>query len=263
MIFNKLLRVVREALNLTQGDLADIANISRSAIAQYEAKRAALSSRTLEVIAPALHVNPAFITNPLRNPFRSSDLIHFRVDSPLTDASPLLQIILDHNKELKMLILLVPEIGKRHPKKPTGNKAVTALLIRDGDNNSFLLTPRGYWTGIDADEIVGTIVNYAKKISSGIQRLKVTTVDLTDTIIEKMASDRITIDDLNQVIEQHRERLKTLSLRDDAQLSYAVNSRNSLLQLTSGEEHLIRLIRELHIPPEELGSFVIRWQVRS
>jgi len=142
-----LFSALRMSKGLTQGNVADVVGIKRSAIAQFETGRASLSNDTLRQIAPILNLNPEYVIHRDIYPFVSQpdEVIKlFLPENRLTGALDYFLIYLlagaVGNHELQFLSLS-PNIIAARIAWPF-DRTVYALAVRDAHNNIFLFRRR-------------------------------------------------------------------------------------------------------------------------
>jgi transcriptional regulator with XRE-family HTH domain len=154
--------MVRDAQEIRQAKLAEMIEVSQSAINRFENLKLSLSDETIIKMAPILNLNPEYIEKRSGNPFRQVDpqkiiKMLFPEDRLGTIDFTLVNIIATTNEKAVFFFLQpsffsnlsIPSriMEQGHParkeitqwsKQRRKGESVYALFIEDDDNNSFL-----------------------------------------------------------------------------------------------------------------------------
>jgi len=141
MKLNELFKLSRILEGVSQVDLASAVEISQPAIQRFESGQPTLSVATIRKIAPFLKINPEYVIDETKNPFKSDELIKmfFNEKMSLYIIEPI-NVLVFFNNKLKF-ISLVSNINL--PSKVSGlslsPNPIYAIAVEDENNNIFLL----------------------------------------------------------------------------------------------------------------------------
>lgn len=143
MEIHKLFFYMRKAKGLTQKQLAEVINVSQSAVARLErGEVTAISRQSLKDLAPQLHINPAFLDGENENPFslNQNEFIIFKLGSGFKgpDISPINWFL--ENCNIRDVYALSPPLGVpgRLIRGAIADELTYAVLMRDIFDNIFL-----------------------------------------------------------------------------------------------------------------------------
>ena len=152
------IRVVREAQDIAQGEIARKLAISQSALAQFERRKATLSTEKIRKMATFLNLNPDFVESGIGNPFKQLDeqkiIKMFLSEDDFQEINfDIIYIIADSNKQASFFLVKPnPNIGIRRDhldkalrkdrlrwrKQRSRGIATLAIVIQDADKNVFI-----------------------------------------------------------------------------------------------------------------------------
>lgn len=147
---------------MSQSELAAKADISQSALAQFETFKSSLSTEKITMIASLLNLNPYYLENEIGNPFKQTDpnkIIKLLLpESPLGDVDfSIVKLIAESNESAAFFFLkpryfddpemrMMEDIARKEfagwKKQYRLGRSVFALLIKDEDNNFILMKRR-------------------------------------------------------------------------------------------------------------------------
>lgn len=248
--FNLLFCSARIAKNITQSELAQIAVINRSSIAQFEKSIASLSIQTLLKIAPALDINPDFLLEKSDNPFKSKNLIKFFITGTSMPDRTILILTILYNTTLELITLIPPlSIIEKIKTLPTFRtvaavfdthtlfgKMIYAVAVRDVDNNIFLFRRKKendfiIWGDTDLQSNVSTLLGISGKDANKFIFAK---KEITRNLYEKIKNWDVVKEDIEPLFLKNKD------------ISHLTES-----DLTGYEKELIQKIREKGIDPSK------------
>lgn len=235
-----LFQAARKIQKITQREIATRAGITPSALSQFETENGTLSISTQLKIAPLININPDFILNNSRNPFKSEKLIKMYLPGLTRPDFSMLYTLYETNSKIDFMAM--------HPDNPVNDKifgqhiygpAILAIAVKDQDRNMFLFrrTERHF----DDGAIVGMLdfqkdVKEKTRKDSGKQG-NFKTVKITKGLVNKIKDWTIAREDID-------------SLFKDAE-------NNLTLEHSKPEKYLLRAIRERGIKLEDMEPPII------
>lgn len=140
MELNRLFKLSREVQGLKQSTLVKDLKITQSALSQYESGQSSLSLESLLAIAPQLNINQAYLLGDSKNPFYSPELIKMRFPEQLMKGADYtsLEYVVMVNPSVQVVFLLVTSILDKVLAKTVVGQLTLAILVRDGDGNTFI-----------------------------------------------------------------------------------------------------------------------------
>lgn len=197
-----ILKIMREAKGISQGRLAHLLKIDRSAIAHYEAGE--LSAISKDKIAEAgryLDINPAYIMSVDPNPFKSQDpngviRLFIKGDNLSADIASLLAIAkYGFVNKLVFLTASPSSLKARFRKIVSGMATVYAIAMIDIADNIFLFRHK------DQNRFIGYLQNlvYAIKTAenASIGNMIIENEPLPDELMHRIQNDSAEKSDLS------------------------------------------------------------------
>lgn len=151
------MRFVRDLQGVSQSTVAKGAGISQQSVNSLENGKASLSLETLKRIAATLKVNPLFISGESSNPFKSNDLIKFRLPESILDGIDysIIYYIAEHNKYLNLIYFISSSpVYSKFFSKTVFAYPVLAIGIKDADNNIFLIKRKTQYPLVGERELI-------------------------------------------------------------------------------------------------------------
>jgi transcriptional regulator with XRE-family HTH domain len=262
MILPVFVRVLRESLGISQGEIAKQVDKSQSAIAQYESMKATLSKETLVTISKILKINPEFIETGLGNPFKleeSDKLLKLFINETQYGEPDFLviQTIAENNHDALFIFfykMLAPFLHKRSQKSPESQNqynSIITILVQDQDNNTFLFKRKDnkVFDAIGLKEAIGQIILKENKNFS---------------IITKPLSGVKILRDLSHWDKINKETIKSLigpgkNMENRRLLSMLVSGIWNHETMLTEKDVYERVLGELgRLAPDELNSLLDR-----
>ena len=137
-----LVKAVREALAITQEEMAKAIGLSQSAITKYETRAGSISFEAVLKMAPLLNLNEQYLDYRIGNPFKQSDpkiVIKMLVANQKGGGAPdysLIDLVTNSNKRLDFVFLAPPPRAMNWRLRTPGD--FYALLVKDAQGNTFL-----------------------------------------------------------------------------------------------------------------------------
>lgn len=137
---HQLFRIARESQKINQKALTGPVEKKQPSLSNFEKGKTPLSQETLRRIAPMLSINPAYVSDPTRNPLSSPGLIKmFFSESMLGKIDfDFIRFLYEANRSLDFLFLYPPISNVVKIIAFLGAFPVYAIALRDGDGNVIL-----------------------------------------------------------------------------------------------------------------------------
>lgn len=233
MTGHKLYRIVRTLQERRQAEVASYAGIRQPTLNAFELGKASIALNRRLKIAECLNLNPLYIAGESSNPFKSDDLIKFRLPEGIDGIDySIIYFIAEHNKYLSFIFFtsLSPSYSKflddtvfAHP--------VISISIKDADGNIFLLNRKTHKPLVGERELIGKLsgLGNERKIKIGMN---------------------------HHLLSAGQEvRFKNFSITKDEMLHY-FDGFDDMIVTTKEENELIKCIRENAIKPQEIIDYL-------
>lgn len=230
-IASEIFRLAREGKSLTQQELAEIANIDRSAIAHYEKQKYSLSLKTLQAIAPSLDINPDYFVT-LEYPWKSNNVIKYFI----TNDFSLFDMLFLYSSYI-YIIFLIPPFSLLHKLFSIIDGNVYAVAVKDQNDNIFLFRHKKEYKCLKNERFLknhveSSIEKYGKEDINVMMSIKEISPEIMEKI-EKWTVERKNIEPLFDLNLQpmpvsFKERQYLLNLRgvlvnpEDFQTNYTL-----------------------------------------
>jgi len=227
---SELFSTVRRLQGLKQTEIARHLGVTHGAIANFEAGRTKLSLDSTVKIATILNINPLFLTGESQNPFKSSDLIKFRLPESILGSIDysIIYFIAEHNKHLNIIYFISSStIYSKFLDKTVFAYPVIAIAIKDADNNIFLIKRKTQYPLVGERELIG-------KLSS-----------LTEQGKSRIVTNHYLL------LAGQEVKFKDFSITKDEILDY-FNKFDDMIINTNEENELIKYIRKNNITPHDV-----------
>lgn len=140
----ELIRLIRKSCDITQKEVAEKAEVTQSAVNQYEQGIFDLSLDALKRIALYLRINPDYISGKASTPFISKELYKlYIVEEKSTEGGirPITDLLLLCRRVFVISLTIDKSVAPTYKilKKSPSAEPVYAVAIRDSEDNVFLV----------------------------------------------------------------------------------------------------------------------------
>jgi len=226
---SELFSTVRRLQGLKQTEIARHLGVTHGAIANFEAGRTKLSLDSTVKIATILNINPLFLTGESQNPFKSNDLIKFRLPESILGSIDysIIYFIAEHNKYLHIIYFITSStIYSKFLDKTVFAYPVIAIAIKDTDNNIFLINRKTRYPLVGERELIGKLSSLAEQGKTRI------------------------VTNHHLLLAGQEIKFKDFSITKDEVLEYFDNLDDTII-ITNEENELIKFIRKNNIKPND------------
>lgn len=231
---SELFSTVRRLQALKQTEIARHLGVTHGAIANFEAGRTKLSLDSTVNIATILNINPLFLTGESQNPFKSNDLIKFRLPESILGSIDysIIYYIAEHNKYLNLIYFISSSpVYSKFLDKTVFAYPVIAIAIKDADNNIFLINRKTRYPLVGERELIG-------KLSS-----------LTEQGKARIVTNH------HLLLAGQEVKFKDFSISKD-EISEYFDILDDMIITTNEENDLIKFIREKKIDPQDAIDYI-------
>jgi transcriptional regulator with XRE-family HTH domain len=234
MIEHQLYRIVRTLQGKKQTEVAEAAGVKQSSLNAFELGKASLSLNTRIKIATFLNINPLFISGESSNPFKSNDLIKFRLPESIlgTIDYSIIFFIAEHNKYLNFIYFISSSpIYSKFLDKTVFAYPVISIAIKDADNNIFLINRKTRFPLVGERELIGKLSGLSKE-----NKIRIIT-------------------NHHLLLAGQEVKFKDFSITKDEVLNCFDNLDDTIIT-TKEENELIKYIRENNINPQDVIDYL-------
>jgi len=231
---SELFSTVRRLQGLKQTEIARHLGVTHGAIANFEAGRTKLSLDSTVKIATILNINPLFLTGESQNPFKSNDLIKFRLPESILGSIDysIIYFIAEHNKYLHIIYFITSStIYSKFLDKTVFAYPVIAIAIKDTDNNIFLINRKTRYPLVGERELIGKLSSLAEQGKTRI------------------------VTNHHLLLAGQEIKFKDFSITKDEVLEYFDNLDDTII-ITNEENELIKFIRKNNIKPNDAIDYI-------
>jgi len=193
---HQLFKTVRTMQGIKQTYVANQVGIKQQSVVPYESGKAKLSDKTLSKMALVLNLNPAFLVRESSNPFKSDDLIKFRLPEGMGGIDYSIIYFLAENNKYLNLIYFTTRLP-RHNKIAANTLyeyPVYAIAIKDDSDNTFLIKRNADKPLIGEKELDAKLSSIAKSRGMAIEKTHVNLLAKEETIFVDMSATKEQID---------------------------------------------------------------------
>jgi len=233
-MFNAVFKYAIKNQNFRQADLAKVAGVTPSALSKFIAGQNTIAPDKILKIAPILNINPLFLTGESQNPFKSNDLIKFRLPESILGSIDysIIYFIAEHNKYLHIIYFITSStIYSKFLDKTVFAYPVIAIAIKDTDNNIFLINRKTRYPLVGERELIGKLSSLAEQGKTRI------------------------VTNHHLLLAGQEIKFKDFSITKDEVLEYFDNLDDTII-ITNEENELIKFIRKNNIKPNDAIGYI-------
>ncbi len=233
-MFNAVFKYAIKNQNFRQADLAKVAGVTPSALSKFIAGQNTIAPDKILKIAPILNINPLFLSGESQNPFKSNDLIKFRLPESILGSIDysIIYFIAEHNKYLNIIYFITSStIYSKFLDKTVFAYPVIAIAIKDTDNNIFLINRKTRYPLVGERELIGKLSSLAEQGKTRI------------------------VTNHHLLLAGQEIKFKDFSITKDEVLEYFDNLDDTII-ITNEENELIKFIRKNNIKPNDAIDYI-------
>jgi len=220
---------LRELQGIKQSEIAVKLGISRSALNQFEKKKATLSKENILALAEILNLNSDWIANKSDVLLKGNDVIFMKAKH-----SQIFQKFMFYAKNVEYLCIFKPDTTLKYFVSKIVRESIFVIAVRF-KNDTYCI--------INVDNFIKSVNDFYVYFESMFEKLSFVGIKASYVILEEFENKK-------EILKKIEE--KTIMKEEIKNLYEIANTLNVNLSLSGEEKHLILWLRKNDIPISEV-----------